>query len=98
MAVDLACAEPAFLDLTFAGLEGVPRPGAERLAPDLLRSPGGGAITAGGGARMGLSTALVSPIARDPVGALLLHMVCREGLKFPGRRVAGPPRTVVMPA
>src|SRR5439155_10590819 len=60
--VDLACAEPAFLDLTFVGLDGVPRLGEERLANDLLRSPGGGAIPVVGAARLGLSTALVSPV------------------------------------
>jgi sugar/nucleoside kinase (ribokinase family) len=98
MTVDLACAEPAFLDLTFAGLEGVPRPGEERLANDLLRSPGGGAITAVGGARLGLNTALVSPIGKDPVGDLLLRMVGKDGVKFAGRRVARTPLTVVMPA
>jgi sugar/nucleoside kinase (ribokinase family) len=96
--IDLACAEPAFLDLTFAGLEGVPRPGEERLANDLLRSPGGGAITAVGGARLGLSTALVSPVGKDPVGELLLQMVAKDGVKFAGRRVARTPLTVVMPA
>jgi sugar/nucleoside kinase (ribokinase family) len=97
MKVDLACAEPAFLDLTFAGLEGVPRPGEERLANDLLRSPGGGAITAVGAARLGLSSALVSPIGKDPVGDLLLSMLGKDGVRFAGRRVARTPLTVVMP-
>ena len=46
MSVDLAVATPAFLDLTFVGLEQIPAPGEERFAGDLLRSPGGGAITA----------------------------------------------------
>jgi sugar/nucleoside kinase (ribokinase family) len=95
---DLACAEPAFLDLTFAGLEGVPRPGEERLANDLLRSPGGGAITAVGAARLGLSSALVSPIGTDPVGELLLGMLRKDHVRFAGRRVARTPLTVVMPA
>ena len=61
MSVDLACADPAFLDLTFDGLEAIPLPGEERLANDFLRSPGGGAITAIGAARLGLSSSLVSP-------------------------------------
>ena len=54
MSVDLAVATPAFLDLTFVGLEQIPAPGEERFAGDLLRSPGGGAITAIGAARLGL--------------------------------------------
>ena len=49
--VDIACAEPAFLDLTMVGLDAIPGPGEERLATDFLRSPGGGAITAVGAAR-----------------------------------------------
>ena len=60
--VDLACAEPAFLDLTMTGLDKIPGPGEERLATDFLRSPGGGAIIAVGAARLGLSSALVSPL------------------------------------
>jgi sugar/nucleoside kinase (ribokinase family) len=98
MSVDLACAEPAFLDLTFAGLEGVPRPGEERLANDLLRSPGGGAITAVGAARLGLVSALVSPVGTDAVGELLLHMLAKDGVRFAGRRSNRTPLTVVMPA
>jgi sugar/nucleoside kinase (ribokinase family) len=98
MTVDLACAEPAFLDLTFAGLEGVPRPGEERLANDLLRSPGGGAITAVGAARLGLASALVSPIGKDLVGEVLLKLLARDHVHFAGRRVDRTPLTVVMPS
>ena len=65
LSVDLACAEPAFLDLTMVGLDAIPQPGEERLAEDFLRSPGGGAITAVGAARLGLSSALVSPLGDD---------------------------------
>ena len=46
MGVDLAIATPVFLDYTFVGLEGLPGPGEERFAGDMVRSPGGGAITA----------------------------------------------------
>ncbi len=35
VSVDLACAEPAFLDLTLVGLDQIPRPGEERLADGL---------------------------------------------------------------
>jgi sugar/nucleoside kinase (ribokinase family) len=96
--VDLACAEPAFLDLTFVGLDGVPRLGEERLANDLLRSPGGGAIPVVGAARLGLSTALVSPVGTDPVGELVLALLAKDGVRFAGRRVERTPLTVVMPA
>jgi ribokinase len=98
MTIDLACAEPAFLDLTFMGLEEVPVAGEERLAQDLLRSPGGGAITAVGAARLGLTTALVSPLGNDATGHLLLSMLADEGVRWVGRRVARTPVTVVLPA
>jgi sugar/nucleoside kinase (ribokinase family) len=96
--VDLACAEPAFLDLTFTGLEAIPAPGEERLADDLLRSPGGGAITAIGAARLGLTTALVSPLGDDVTGELLRSALADDGVRWAGRRVARTPVTVVLPA
>ena len=64
MSVDVAVAVPAFLDITFVGLEGLPALGEERFAGDLVRTPGGGAITAIGCARLGLSTALTAPLGR----------------------------------
>jgi len=63
--MDLVVATPAFLDLTFIGLESLPALGQERFAGDLVRSPGGGAITAIAAARLGLRTALAAPRARE---------------------------------
>ena len=81
--VDIACADPVFLDLTFAGLEAIPRPGEERLAQDFLRSPGGGAITAVGAARLGLSTALVSPLGRRRAGRCsCARMLAEDGVRW----------------
>jgi len=68
MGVDLAVATPVFLDYTFVGLEGLPGPGEERFAGDMLRSPGGGAITAIGAVRLGLTAAVAAPIGRDLPG------------------------------
>jgi ribokinase len=96
--VDVACADPVFLDLTFAGLEAIPRPGEERLARDFLRSPGGGGITAVGAARLGLSTALVSPVGEDPPGMLVRSMLAEDGVRCKGRTVARTPVTVIMPS
>ena len=96
--VDLACAEPAFLDLTFPGLESIPRPGEERLAQDFMRSPGGGAITAIGAARLGLSSSLVSPLGEDTIGALLRTMLADDGVRWDGRLVARTPVTVILPS
>ena len=85
MSVDLACAEPAFLDLTFAGLEAIPRPGEERLAQDFLRSPGGGAITAVGAARLGLSSALVVAARRRRRRRALRTLLAEDGVRWAGR-------------
>ena len=49
---DLVVATPVFLDLTFVGLESLPGLGEERFAAELLRTPGGGAITAVGATRL----------------------------------------------
>ena len=62
MSVDVVVAVPAFMDMTFVGLEGLPALGEERFAGDLVRTPGGGAITAIGCARLGLATALAAPL------------------------------------
>jgi sugar/nucleoside kinase (ribokinase family) len=97
-AVDIACAEPAFLDLTMVGLDRIPGPGEERLASDFLRSPGGGAITAVGAARLGLSSALVSPLGDDPVGILLRSLLADDGVRWSGRLVERSPVTVIMPS
>src|SRR3954466_3727601 len=96
--VDIACAEPAFLDLTFPGLEAIPLPGEERLAADFMRSPGGGAITAIGAARLGLSSSLVSPLGEDTVGILLRTMLADDGVRWDGRLVARTPVTVILPS
>jgi sugar/nucleoside kinase (ribokinase family) len=96
--VDIACAEPAFLDLTMVGLDAIPGPGEERLATDFLRSPGGGAITAVGAARLGLASSLVSPLGDDPVGILLRSLLADDGVRWSGRLVDRSPVTVIMPS
>jgi sugar/nucleoside kinase (ribokinase family) len=98
VSVDLACCELAFLDLTFVGLDAVPGRGEERLASDLLRSPGGGAITAIGAARLGLGVALVSPLGGDPEGDFLRAALAAEGVRWAGHTVPRSAVTVVLPA
>ncbi len=97
MTVDLAVATPTFLDLTFVGLEGLPRPGEERFAADIVRSPGGGAITAVGAARLGLKTALAAPLGRDEAGDFVRGALESDGIAVSGRRSPRTPTTVVMP-
>jgi sugar/nucleoside kinase (ribokinase family) len=97
MSVDLAVATPAFLDLTFIGLTALPRAGEERFATDLRRSPGGGAITAIGAARLGLSVALVSPLGDDEAGRFVRDALAREGVATPVLTEVPTPVATVMP-
>jgi ribokinase len=97
VSIDLAVTTPAFLDLTFVGLEALPGPGEERFAGDLLRSPGGGAITVVAAARLGLRSALVAPLGEDLAGEFVRREVEAEGVLVTGYRAAKTPQTVVMP-
>ena len=95
--VELAVATPAFLDLTFVGLEALPAPGEERFAGELMRSPGGGAITAVAAARLGLDTALVAPVGDDLGGEYVRREIERDGVAVAGFRTKRTPETVIMP-
>ena len=95
--VELAVATPAFLDMTFVGLEALPAPGEERFAGELVRSPGGGAITAVAAARLGLETALVSPVGDDLGGEYVRRQIERDGVAVAGFRTKRTPETVILP-
>jgi ribokinase len=95
--VELAVSTPAFLDLTFVGLEALPAPGEERFAGELIRSPGGGAITAVAASRLGLDTALVAPVGDDLGGEYVRRELEAEGVAIAGFRTKRTPETVVMP-
>ena len=97
MRIDLAVTTPAFLDLTFVGLEALPGPGEERFAGDLMRSPGGGAITVVAAARLGLRSALVAPLGEDMAGEFVRREVEAEDVLVTGYRPSKTPQTVVMP-
>jgi ribokinase len=97
MGVDLAVATPVFLDYTFVGLEALPGPGEERFAGDLLRSPGGGGITAIGAARLGLTAAVAAPLGRDLPGVFVQDALRNEGIETGELRDVRTPTTVVMP-
>jgi ribokinase len=98
MGVDLVCAAPVFLDITFPGLEALPAPGEERYAEDLVVAPGGGAITAIGAARLGLSVAVAGPLGNDYAGRLIRASLADEGITWVGRTVGRTATTVVLPA
>ena len=97
MSVDLVVTATAFMDLTFIGLESVPRPGEERFAGDLIRSPGGGAINAIGAARLGLKSALAVPLGEDLDGHFIRRALEAEGIGLAPGAGARTPTTVVMP-
>ena len=90
MNVDLAVLTPAFLDYTFVGLEALPGPGEERFAGDMLRSPGGGAITAVGAKRLGLRAALVAPLGDDLAGNFVRRALEAEGVASASRAARAP--------
>ena len=97
MPVDLIVATPAFLDLTVVGLDGLPAIGEERYAGDLVRSPGGGAITALAARRLGLESALVAPLGTDLAGEFVRAALEREGVVVDGSGAARTPQTLVLP-
>jgi sugar/nucleoside kinase (ribokinase family) len=95
--VDVICADAVFLDLTFAGLPGLPPPGGELFAHDLHVSPGGAAITAIGLARLGLRAAVATPLGSDLAGRTLRELLEAEGVACPAGEAARTPVTVVLP-
>jgi sugar/nucleoside kinase (ribokinase family) len=97
MSVDVVVTATAFMDITFIGLESVPRPGEERFAGDLLRSPGGGAINAIGASRLGLHAALAVPLGDDLDGRFIRAALEREGIELATSAGQRTPTTVVMP-
>jgi sugar/nucleoside kinase (ribokinase family) len=97
VSTDLIVATPAFLDLTFVGLDALPALGEERFAGDLVRSPGGGAITAVAAARLGLNTSLVAPLGDDLPGEYVRGELEREGVRVSGPRTSRTAQTLVMP-
>jgi sugar/nucleoside kinase (ribokinase family) len=96
-AFDVVCAGVVYLDLTFVGLECVPRPGEEYWARDLTLSPGGMANTAVGLARLGLRTAVIGSIGQDLAGSYLRGALEAEGVVCLGPDVERSAMTAVLP-
>ncbi len=97
MPIELAVATPAYLDMTFVGLEALPAAGEERFAGDLLRSPGGGAITAIGAQRLGLDTQLVAPLGDDLAGNFVRTALAEDEVAVGPPLGSRTPTTVVLP-
>jgi ribokinase len=95
---DLVVATPVFLDLTVVGLESLPVLGEERFAAELVRSPGGGAITAVGAARLGLSVAVAAPLGEDVAGDIVRAALAEDGVEpIASRSAPRTPTTIVLP-
>ena len=94
---DVVCAGVVYLDLTFVGLECVPRPGEEYWARELTLSPGGMANTAVGLARLGLRTGVIGSIGRDLAGNYLRGALEAEGVVCLGPDVERSAMTAVLP-
>jgi ribokinase len=97
VSIDLAVLTPTYLDYTFVGLEALPGPGEERFAGDMVRSPGGGGISAVAAARLGLSAALVAPLGDDLAGRFVRRALEEEGVIVGEPRGRRTPTTMVMP-
>ena len=96
--LELVVATPVFLDLTFVGLESLPALGEEKFAADMVRTPGGGAITAVAASRLGVNAAVAAPLGEDIAGDLVRGALADEGVKWVGTRPAPrTPTTVVLP-
>jgi ribokinase len=95
--VDVVCAGPVFLDLTFEGLEALPGPGEERFARDLHTTPGGAAITAVGLVRLGLGAAIAAPLGTDFAGTMLRDELEAAGVVCAGGRSGRTPVAAVLP-
>ena len=96
--IDVAVATTPFVDLTFTGLDVLPRPGQELYASELHRSAGGGAITAVGAARLGLRSALAGPLGSDDAGTTLRRALEQEGVALVAPHPGPTATTVVLPA
>jgi sugar/nucleoside kinase (ribokinase family) len=97
VSVDLVVVTPTYLDYTLVGLEALPAPGEETFAGDMLRSPGGGGISAVAARRLGLSVALVAPLGDDLAGTFVRQALRDEGVEVAEPRGSRTPITVVLP-
>ena len=97
LSIELAVATPAYLDLTFVGLESLPEPGEERFAGELMRSPGGGAITAVAAAAARAPDRARRAARQRSRGRVRPPRARREGVAVAGFRTKRTPETVVMP-
>src|SRR3954451_1495766 len=82
--LDVVCAGPPFLDITFSGLGALPSLGEERLAQSISLTPGGLANVALGATRLGLRAGVFWPVGDDLLGGILADLLAAEGIEWIG--------------
>ena len=97
MSVDVVCAAPPFLDITFSGMGSMPALGEERMAQRVQFTPGGIANVALGLTRLGLEAVVVSPIGDDLSGRILAGLLADLGIPWTGPHADGTPVSAILP-
>jgi sugar/nucleoside kinase (ribokinase family) len=95
-AFDVTVVGAPFVDLTFSGLERLPRAGEEVVGGSLRVGPGGTGMQAVAASRLGLSTVLVSPVGEDAGGRMLRSIFAEEGVVWLGGEVDATPTTAIL--
>jgi len=95
-AFDVTVVGAPFVDLTFSGLERLPRAGEEVVGESLRVGPGGTGMQAVAASRLGLSTVLVSPVGEDAGGRMLRSIFADEGVVWLGGEVDATPTTAIL--
>ncbi len=95
--LDVVCAGPPFLDITFSGLGSLPALGEERLAGGISLTAGGLANVAIGATRLGLCAAVLSPVGGDPLGGILADLLAEEGIEWIGPPAESTAVSAIMP-
>jgi sugar/nucleoside kinase (ribokinase family) len=95
--LDVVCAGPPFLDITFSGLEALPSLGEERLARSISLTAGGLANVALGATRLGLRAGMFWPVGGDLLGSILGDLLAAEGIEWIGPPGDGTAVSAIMP-
>jgi sugar/nucleoside kinase (ribokinase family) len=93
---EVVCVGPIFLDVSIAGLPGMPAPGEELFTTRGGIAPGGIANVAVGLKRLGHDVALVTPRAGDAAGEVIATMLAANGITWSGPLSARTPVTAVL--
>ena len=95
--LDVVCAGPPFLDITFSGLGALPSLGEERLARSVSLTAGGLANVALGATRLGLRAAVFAPVGGDLLGRILAELLAAEGIEWIGPAAGATAVSAIMP-